>query len=170
MGRVAAPWGIKGWVKALPLTQSLETLLEFKEWWLRRRDGEWQRHALVEGRPHGATLLACLSGLPDREAAAMWSGADIGVDRAALPVPAPGEMYWADLVGLDVINREGVPLGTVVAVNEFGAHPVLRVELAGSVPAGTAPSQQRLIPFVDAYVDSVDRGEGRIIVDWQPDY
>ena len=72
MGRLAGPWGIKGWVKALPLTQDAETLLEFKDWWLCRRDGAWQRHTLIEGRRHGATLLACLSGMPDREAAALW--------------------------------------------------------------------------------------------------
>ena len=92
MGRVAAPYGIKGWVKALPLTQDAETLLEFKDWWLCKRNGVWQQHTLIEGRRHGATLLACLSGMPDREAAALWSGADIGVARSELPAPAPGEI------------------------------------------------------------------------------
>lgn len=165
MGRVAAPYGIKGWVKALPLTQDAETLLEFKDWWLCKRNGTWQRHTLIEGRRHGATLLACLSGMPDREAAALWSGADIGVARSELPAPAPGEIYWADLVGLAVINREGVVLGTVAAVTEFGAHPVLRV---GDMTV--EPVRERLIPFVDAYIDSVDRNEGRMTVDWQPDF
>ena len=165
MGRVAAPYGIKGWVKALPLTQDAETLLEFKDWWLCKRDGVWQRHTLIEGRRHGATLLACLSGMQDREAAALWSGANIGVARSALQAPAPGEIYWADLVGLAVVNREGVVLGTVEAVTEFGAHPVLRVSDRTSEPA-----RERLIPFVVAYVDSVDRDEGRITVDWQPDF
>ena len=165
MGRVAAPYGIKGWVKALPLTQDAETLLEFKDWWLCKRNGDWQRHTLIEGKRHGATLLACLSGMPDREAAALWSGADIGVARSELPAPAPGEIYWADLVGWSVINREGVVLGTVDAVTEFGAHPVLRVG-----DRTVEPARDRLIPFVDAYIDSVDRNEGRITVDWQPDF
>jgi len=165
MGRVAAPYGIKGWVKALPLTQDAETLLAFKGWWLCKRNGDWQPHTLIEGRRHGATLLACLSGMPDREAAALWSGADIGVARSELPAPAPGEIYWSDLVGLAVINREGVNLGKVEAVTEFGAHPVLRI-----LDRTADPARERLIPFVDAYVDSVERDEGRITVDWQPDF
>ncbi len=165
MGRVAAPYGIKGWVKALPLTQDAETLLGFKNWWLCKRNGAWQQHTLLEGRRHGATLLACLSGMPDREAAALWSGADIGVARSELPAPAPGEIYWSDLVGLAVINREGMNLGKVEVVTEFGAHPVLRV-----FDRTADPVRERLIPFVDAYVDSVARDEGRITVDWQPDF
>ncbi|MEP7328104.1 MAG: ribosome maturation factor RimM [Betaproteobacteria bacterium] len=165
MGRVAAPWGIKGWVKVHPLTQVPDTLLEFKDWWLRRRDGVWRQHTLVEGRQHGATLLAFLSGMPDREAAALFSGAEIGVPRSVLPEPEPGEIYWTELIGLAVVNREGVALGTVEAVDEFGAHPVLRVTDANEVPV-----RKRLIPFVDALVDSVDRAEQRITVDWQPDY
>jgi 16S rRNA processing protein RimM len=64
-------------------------------------------------------------------------------------------------VGLAVVNRQGEPLGTVVEVQEFGAHPVLRVAGEG----GT-----HLIPFVEAYVDAVDMAGGRIDVDWQKDY
>jgi len=165
MGRVAAPWGIKGWLKVYPLTQVPETLLEFKAWWLRRREGAWIEHTLVEGRQHGSTLLACLTGMPDREVAALWSGAEIGVPREELPAPAEDEMYWADLIGLAVVNREGVALGTVEAVDEFGAHPVLRV-----ADVTAEPARKRLIPFVDALIDSVDRAAGRITVDWQPEY
>jgi len=165
MGRVAAPWGIKGWLKVYPLTQVPETLLEFKAWWLRRREGAWIEHTLVEGRQHGSTLLACLTGMPDREVAALWSGAEIGVPREELPAPAEDEMYWADLIGLAVVNREGVALGTVEAVDEFGAHPVLRV-----ADVMAEPARKRLIPFVDALIDSVDRAAGRITVDWQPEY
>lgn len=164
MGRVAAPYGVKGWLKILPLTAAPETLLTHARWWLRRRggDGPWAAHSLVSGRRHGATLLAQLSGLSDREAAVQWSGGDVGVEKSALPPAGEGEYYWSDLVGLAVINRQGVALGAVAAVAEFGAHPVLRV--VGDEGA------VRLVPFVDAYIDAVDIGARRIDVDWQPDY
>jgi 16S rRNA processing protein RimM len=84
------------------------------------------------------------------------------VPRAALPAAADNEIYWADLVGLAVVNREGVALGEVREVADFGAHPMLRVVDAGGV--------ERLIPFVVAYVDSVDVAARRVDVDWQPDY
>lgn len=164
MGRVAAPYGVHGWVKVLPLTAAPETLLAHRQWWIRKRGGEgpWQSHDLESGKQHGATLLAQLSGLTDREAAAHLSGADIGVPRAALPALGENELYWADLVGLDVVNRQGVKLGRVVGVEDFGAHPILRVTGEDGVP--------RLIPFVAAYVDGVDTAQRRVDVDWQPDY
>jgi len=165
MGRVAAPYGVKGWVKVQPLTAAPEALLGYPQWWVRRRGGEgaWQAHTLESGRQHGATLLAQLSGLPDREAAALLSGAEIGVPRSALPPVAEDEYYWADLVGLAVVNREGVVLGEVAAIEDYGAHPVLRV-------AKLQEKGELLIPFVEAYVDRVDTAGRRVEVDWQPDY
>jgi 16S rRNA processing protein RimM len=164
MGRVVAPYGVKGWLKVAPATAELDTLLSHKEWWLRARGerSEWRRYALEEGRPHGSTLVVRVAGLDDREAAAQFAGGEIGVAREALPAAGDDEVYWADLVGLAVWNRQGEKLGTVAAVQEFGAHPVLRVEHGEGTP--------RLIPFVEAYVDAVDLAGGRIEVDWGKDY
>jgi 16S rRNA processing protein RimM len=164
MGRIVAPYGVKGWLKVVPSTAEQETLLSHGEWWLRPRGerGEWRRHLLEEGRTHGNTLIARVAGLEDREAAAAYSGGDVGVARSALPPAGSGEVYWADLVGLAVWNRQGERLGTVAAVQDFGAHPVLRV----ADDEGAA----RLIPFVEAYVDAVDVAGGRIEVDWGKDY
>jgi 16S rRNA processing protein RimM len=152
-------------VKVQPLTSETETLLGHTQWWVRPRgsEGAWQAHTLESGRRHGATLLAQLSGLPDREAAARLSGSDIGVPRSSLPPAGEGEYYWADLTGLAVVNREGVTLGVVTSIEDYGAHPVLRV----APVQGTAVL---LIPFVPAYVDRVDMPGRRIEVDWQPDY
>jgi len=164
MGRVVAPYGVKGWLKVVPATAEKETLLSHKEWWLRARGerSEWRRYTLEEGRPHGSTLLARVAGLEDREAAAAYAGGEVGIARSALPAAAEGEVYWSDLVGLAVWNRQGEKLGTVAAVQDFGAHPVLRVEHDEGSP--------RLIPFVEAYVDAVDVAAGRIEVDWRKDY
>ena len=75
-----------------------------------------------------------------------------------------GEIYWADLVGVAVVNREGVALGKVVAVQEYGAHPVMRV-----APGPAEARSERLIPFVAAHVDEVDLPARRMVVDWQAD-
>jgi len=168
MGRVVAPFGVKGWIKIVPATEEHETLLSHKEWWLRARGegSEWRRHALEEGRSHGNTLIARVTGLDDRESAAAFSGGDVGVDRRALPAASRDEVYWADLVGLLVWNRQGEKLGTVAAVQDFGAHPVLRVQNEQSGAEGPP----MLIPYVEAYVDAVDLASGRIEVDWQKDY
>jgi len=161
MGRIVAPYGVKGWVKVAPQTALPDTLLAHEDWWV-REGGSWQARKLVLGRPHGGALVAQLAGIADREAAAKLAGLDVGIARSALPVAGEGEIYWADLVGLAVFNRQGEALGTVAQVQDFGAHPILRVEQAGQ-PA-------RLIPFVPAYIDGVDVGARRIEVDWRKDF
>jgi 16S rRNA processing protein RimM len=164
MGRIAAPYGVKGWLKVAPMTALPDTLLSHSQWWLRRpgSDAGWQPCALESGRMHGKMLVAQLHGLADREAAAAFAGGEVGVARSALPPVAANEYYWSDLVGLAVRNRQGESLGRVAQVQEYGAHPVLRVvdDTGGA----------RLIPFVSAYVDAVDVAERRIDVDWQKDY
>ena len=52
-------------------------------------------------------MIAELAGVADRTAAEASCGKLVGVPRAALPPTAAGEYYWADLVGLAVINDIG---------------------------------------------------------------
>ena len=164
MGRIAAPYGVKGWVKVQPMTSEPEALLGYPQWWVRRRgsEGAWQAHTLESGRQHGATLLAQLSGLPDREAAALLAGAEIGVPRSALPPVAEDEFYWADLVGLEVINTAGERLGKVTGLIETGANAVMRVV--------DDVGLERLLPFVSAVIQAVDGEAGRIRVEWGSDW
>jgi 16S rRNA processing protein RimM len=90
-------------------------------------------------------------------------GARILVSRASFPTPDADEFYWVDLIGLAVVNREGAPLGTVVGLIETGPHCVLRL-----APPAEGEGAERLIPFVNAYVDRVDLGARCIHVDWDP--
>ena len=165
MGRVTAPYGVQGWVKVRTYTAVPDGLLAYRAWWLEAPDDGWREFAVLEARVHAAAVVARLEGLNQREQAACWRGAAIGVPRALLPALAAGEVYWADLVGLAVINRSGVRLGRVAGVLETGAHPVLRVATEGDAARG-----ERLIPLVPAYVDALDMAGARIVVDWQPEF
>ena len=165
MGRVTAAYGVQGWIKVRAYTALPDGLLAYRAWWLATKDEQWREFAVLEARMHAAAVVARLEGLNQREEAAQWRGAAIGVSKALLPALAAGEVYWADLVGLAVINRAGVTLGRVAAVLETAAHPVLRV-----APEGEAARGERLIPLVPAYVDALDVAGARIVVDWQPEY
>ncbi len=120
---------------------------------------------MTSGRMHSGALLAQLAGVATRDDALALRGGEVGVPRAALPRPRKGEIYWADLEGLEVRNREGVMLGVVAEVVAHGAHPLLRV----ARPAA-ASGAERLIPFVPAIVDRVDLATRRIDVDWGEEY
>jgi 16S rRNA processing protein RimM len=160
MGRVAAPFGVKGWVKITPFTESPAALAGYRRLWLGRQ-GEWQEVAMEGAAVHGATVVARLAGCEDRDAAARLKGAELAVPRAALPAAAPGEFYWADLVGLDVVNVAGEPLGKVQGLFSTGANDVLRV--------GEGKGE-RLLPFVATVVRKVDLAARRIEVEWGLDW
>jgi 16S rRNA processing protein RimM len=159
MGRVAAPFGVKGWVRIQVFTEALDSLLDYPAWWV-GRDADWRERQVEEAELHGRTLVARLAGCEDRDAAAALTGAQIAVTRGELPEPQPGEYYWSDLQGLRVANLEGQELGTVSHLLETGANDVLVVK----------GDRERLIPFVDAYVVKVDLGRGELVVDWGADF
>jgi 16S rRNA processing protein RimM len=170
MGRVLAPYGVHGWVRIRAFTAAPDALTGYARWWLKPADSAaWREVACEAARTHAGGLVAKLDGISTREAALALRGAQVGVNRSALPAPGQDELYWTDLVGLDVVNREGVVLGRVLAVEEYGAHPLLRVAAPGE-GAPTRATAPMLIPFVAAHVDGVDRSAGRIEVDWQADY
>jgi 16S rRNA processing protein RimM len=166
MAEVGAPHGVQGWLRLRTFSQAPEALCDYARWWLRRGDAEdWLEVAPVATRLHSGALLARLPGVADREAARAMSGVQVAVPRAAMPALEGDAVYWADCVGLRVVNRAGFVLGRVESVQEFGAHPVLRV-----VSDEEQDGPVRLIPFVAACVDGVDVAAGRVDVDWQPDY
>lgn len=160
MGRVAGAFGVQGWIKVHPYTETVANLAGYARWWL-GREGE-RRELEVEGcQSHGDVLVAKLAGIDDRETAAALKGAEVAVPRAAFPQAEEGEVYWADLIGLKVANLQGDELGEVAEVFSNGAHAILRV-LRGD--------EERLIPFVDAAVRTLDLPARRIEVEWGADW
>jgi 16S rRNA processing protein RimM len=159
MGRIAAPFGVKGWIKVQPYSEDPGTLMDFASWRIGR--GTEQAHYTVETvQDHGNALIAKLAGVDDREAAFALRGQDVSVAKTALPAPKDNEFYWSDLIGLKAVNREGIELGRVDSLMETGAHDVLVIK-------GT---REHLIPFVAQFVGRVDVSCGTIEVDWGEDY
>jgi len=159
MGRVVAPYGIKGWIKIQPFTQQQRGLLDYPLWQV-GREGAWQGRTVEEAKVHGATVVAKLEGITDLEQAAALQGMRIAVSRDDFPEPAADEFYWADLIGLKVVNAAGVTLGTVSRVFATGANDVLVVE----------GERERLLPFIAPVIRQVDVAGGMITVDWGADY
>ncbi|MGK2953766.1 MAG: ribosome maturation factor RimM [Thiobacillus sp.] len=159
MGRIAAPFGVKGWVKVQTFCEDPGTLMDFESWRVGR--GEQQKQYSVEAiQDHSNTLVAKLVGIDDRDAAYALRGQEISVAKNELPPPEENEFYWSDLIGLKAVNREGVELGRVDSLLETGAQDVLVIK-------GT---REHLIPFVAAFVGKVDVAGGTIEVDWGEDF
>lgn len=167
-------WGIKGGIKVKPFAADPQALFSSKRWFI--QPPETPRPpgvagaavppllCIIQARVQGDAVVATAQELPDRNAAEALKGARIFISRASFPTPDDGEFYWVDLIGLDVFNRDGAALGRVASLIETGPHCVLCVQPA------EVDAAEVLIPFVDAYVDSVDLPARRVVVDWQADY
>jgi 16S rRNA processing protein RimM len=184
IGRVAGAWGLKGWIKVQPFAADPQALFSSRRWFIKPPvEGAVKRPVaavakaanaaafptilkITEAKNHGDVVVALAKEVVDRDHAEALRGARVFVARSSFPTPDADEFYWIDLIGLDVVNREGERLGTVAGLIDTGPHSVLRV----APTPGAAETDERLIPFVGAYVDDVSLADRRITVDWGLDF
>lgn len=171
VARIADAWGVKGWFKVLSHSGNPEALFSSKRWYLQpsERGAKTFSGAVLlsirQAKNHSDTVVALAQGVDDRNAAEALRGARVFVPRSSFPTPSEDEYYWVDLIGLAVVNRDGVALGQVQELMSTGPQTVLVLAYEQD-----GKTHERLIPFVSAFVDKVDLAEKRITVDWQPDY
>ena len=149
LAAVAGAHGVKGEVRLKLFSDSAESLAAHQKLYV---GGAVRR--LLAVRDGGKAAVARFEGIADRGAAEALRGSLVEVDRSALPPLEEGEYYHADLIGLPCEDGDGGALGTVVAVENFGAGDLLEVELAGG--------KRALIPFRDGIADL---GEGKVVAD-----
>ncbi len=175
VARIADAWGIKGWFKVHAHSTDPQAIFATRRWFLKPPEtaiagkGVPGLLKILSLREHGDGLVASAEGVSDRNAAEALRGARVFVSRTYFPKADPDEFYWVDLVGLTVVNRQGETLGEVIGLLDTGPHAVLRIQPAG-LTAPIKPEQERLIPFVSAFVDDVSLSERRITVDWGLDF
>jgi 16S rRNA processing protein RimM len=183
VGRVVDAWGLKGWLKVQPFAADPQALFSSRRWFLKPSEklGVSRPPAPAGGFPgllkitqakdHGDLVVAQAQEVPDRSTAEALRGARVFVARSSFPTAGEGEFYWVDLIGMAVVNREGIALGRVAGLLDTGPHSVLRVVPETTAVAGApAEDAERLIPFVAAYVDDVSTAARTISVDWGLDY
>lgn len=158
MGRLGAARGLSGWLRVVSYADPPEQLQNYRNWTL-FLNGERKPVTLRRLRSTASGLACLLQDVDTREAAEALKGAEIRIDRGALPPAGEDEWYWADLEGLEVRNLDGERLGEVTGLMATGANDVLIVE----------GERRRLIPFLPGTrVREVDLAQGRLIVDWDP--
>ena len=175
VGRIADAWGLKGWFKVLPHSADPEALFSSKRWYLQPTErgkaafAGTQLMRIREAKVHSDTIVAVAHDMEDRDIAEALKGSRIFIPRSSFPTPELDSYYWVDLLGLNVVNREGVELGIVKDLMATGPQTVLVIEFTELVE-GIEKTQERMIPFVSHFVDDVNLPEKCITVDWQPDY
>lgn len=154
LGLITTAHGIRGEVMVRSFTAPPERLASYEG--LETIDGmPVPKLSLVRATERG--LLVRLNGVSTRTAAESYRGTELWIARARLPGVAQNEYYHADLVGLAAVTPDGVALGEIVAIENFGAGDLVEIRLAGS-------KETEYIPFTDACVPTVDLPAGRIVV------
>ncbi|MGY6272375.1 ribosome maturation factor RimM [Achromobacter denitrificans] len=189
LGRISAAYGVKGWVKVQPHSANAEVLLSASQWWLTRPVPELARgvvasapvaYKVLQSRSQGATVVAQLAGIADRDQAEALRGCSVRAPRGAFPAPQEDEYYWVDLIGCALYSSaDGEPalLGVVDEVLDNGAHAVLKVLRQTAGAQGPEPvldakgrPAEMLVPFVRAHIHTVDLAARRIDSDWPADF
>lgn len=168
LGRLTAPYGVQGWLRLHPFGDDPERWREMRAWWLGRDENDfsaWRSLPLRAMRLQGRSWVVKFTGVDDRSAAEALTGSFVGSPREALPTTDANEYYWADLVGLLVVNERDEVLGRVVEMVEAGAHAVMVVREGEGKDA-----VERMLPFVGAVVRDVEMAAGRVRVAWERDW
>ena len=165
MGRIGAPWGVKGWVKLYSYTDPPDNLIKYQVFLIQGSAG-LQSLEFDEVKVHGKDFVAHITGCDVREQAGRYTGQDLILDKAALPALEEG-YYWYQLEGLRVLTESGQDLGTVHHLMETGANDVLVVK----GDERSVDKEERLLPYVEgAVIKQVDLDRKLLLVDWDKDY
>ncbi len=155
VGIFGAPHGVRGEVRLKSYTADPMAIATYPG--LTDEAGT-RAFKLVTARPvKDDMLIVRVEGVADRSAAEKLTNLSLAIGREHLPPADEEEFYHADLIGLRAETREGVLLGVIAAVLNFGAGDILDVR--------SALGESQLLPFTRAVVPSVEIAQGRVIVE-----
>ena len=155
VGAIGGAFGVQGEVRLKSFCAEPEAIADYGPLWTEART---RRFEVTLTRPVKSGFAARLSGIATKEAADALRGARLYADRAALPALPDDEYYYADLIGLAVMDTGGQRLGTVHAVHDHGAGDLLEV-------TGPGLKTSVLLPFTLQAVPTVDLAAGLVVAD-----
>jgi 16S rRNA processing protein RimM len=164
VGKIGAPYGVKGWVKINSYTETPDGIFAYSPWFI----GESQEYSIDQWRVHGKGLVAKIESIDSRDDAEGIKNLDISIFASQLPELGEDGVYWRDLTGMKVLTTEGYDLGVVKDIFNNGANDVIQVKANVNDAFG---QKERLLPFVyDNVVQEVDKDARTITVDWDPGF
>jgi 16S rRNA processing protein RimM len=159
IGKVSGCFGVKGWIKVFSYCDPRENITTYKSWIIGNKN-----YDSVESKRNGKLIVAKLAGIEDKDSALTLMGQTIEIEKQQLSQLPTDNYYWHDLVGLEVINTNGVSFGKIKSMLETGANDVVIVK----------GERERLIPYItddtdDRTIIKVDLQQKTLLVDWHED-
>lgn len=155
VGKIGGAFGVQGEVRLKSFCADPATISDYTP--LYTADGRAFQQIVLTGQQKGG-FTARIDGVITKEDADALRNVELFADRAQMPSLPDDEYYYADLIGLTVLDSGGEILGTVKNVMDHGAGDLLEIIVPGS-------SETILLPFTQAAIPTVDISRGRIIAD-----
>lgn len=160
IGRFGRAHGIKGLITVHSFTDPRDNILRYTDWHA-YIDHQWKLLKILHLEVRDKAILAHIEGYHEREQVARLTNAEIAVSQDQLPALQPGEYYWHELIGMQVINQQGQLLGQLIEMLPTGANDVLVVQ----------GEKKHLIPYLPGrFVIDVNVSQRLITVDWDVDF
>ncbi len=159
VGKIGTTYGVRGWLKIQTYTELSARILDYTPWYIQQNENEWRVIQVEEGRVHGKSIVAKFVDVNTPEAARLYIGKDIAIVRSQLPQLNINEYYWSDLVGLNVINKDGSLLGKVIYIMATGSNDVLVIK--------NDKNKEHALPYLNEVIRDIDLEKQEIHVDWE---
>ena len=160
VGRFGRPHGIKGLITVVSFTEPRDNIMRYNDWHA-RINYQWQPLKLLHLEMNNKFILAQVDGYQEREAVARLTNVDIAIKREQLPLLQQGDYYWHQLINMQVVNLQGILLGTVAEILPTGANDVLIV----------VGEKRHLIPYLPGTsIIEINDTQRVITVDWDADF
>ncbi len=152
---ILGPHGLRGAMRIRSYTARPESIAAYGP--LTDEAGEKRLDLKVVGAGRNGLVMVQAKGVEDRDAAEVLAGTRLHIERSRLPeLDEEDEYYQSDLIGLTVERPDGVEIGTVTGLYDFGAGDVIEFE---------GPDGRIMVPFTKLVVPLIDIANGRLVVD-----
>jgi 16S rRNA processing protein RimM len=159
VGQFAGPHGLKGAIRLKSFTEEPGNIKGFKSFFL---EGDYTPLAPKFSGPAKGGFIVTLKGVSNPEAALPFKGKKVFVQREDLKPAEEGEFYLADLEGLNVKTKAGEGLGKTAKVYDFGAGPILEIDLNEPLKGY---GKTLMIPLKGNAVTDIKLADGYLTID-----
>ncbi len=161
IGTFGRPYSIHGWLKVHSVTQPPKAIIQYQPWYIQNQQNKWELLQIDNLRIHNNTLIVHIENIDEPEMTKDYVNKDISIPYSHLPKLPKGQFYWADMIGMTVLNKDNVNLGIVDHLLETPANDVLVV----------LGKKRHLIPFLRNHtIQKIDMDSKIIHVDWDADF
>lgn len=159
VGKFGKAFGVRGWIKIHSFITPKENILALTPW-LIEKNGQWQELLIEASKIQHQNIIVKLKNIADVDTVKLYTNLNIFIDHALLPKLPKNEYYWDDLIGLKVINKEGIELGIIDHLFGTGSNDVMAVK----------GKKEHLIPYLKNVIVKVDLEQRTMIVDWDENF